>query len=66
MHTKLSRGYADVTARNCLVGQDGIVKIFNLGNSVGFNDPKEFRRIPQKSSLPVKWTAIEVFCAIIK
>ena len=60
---KLSRAHADVAARNCLVGQGGIpvVKILNLGNSMGFKNSSELKDIPQKSSLPVKWTALEVY-----
>lgn len=62
MHTKLSRAHADVAARNCIVGQGAIpvVKIFNLGNSMSFNNSSELKPIPQKYLLPVKWTALEV------
>ena len=64
MHTKLSRAHADVAARNCLVGQGGIVKVFNLGNSMSFTNSSELKPIPQNSSLPVKWTAPEVIFMI--
>ena len=67
MHTKLSRAHADVAARNCLVGLGAIpvVKIFNLGNSVSFNNSSELKPIPQKYSLMVKWTAPEVMCMMV-
>ena len=67
MHTKLSRAHADVAARNCLVGQGGIpvVKVFNLGNSMSFNNSSELKPIPQKYSLPVKWTALEVISMMV-
>ena len=62
MHTKLSRAHADVAARNCLVGHGAlpVIKIFNFGNSMSFNNSSVLKPIPQKYSLPVKWTALEV------
>ena len=60
MHTKLSRAHCNVAARNCLVGDDDTVKIFNLGNSLIFSNSTEMKSFPSKLTLPIKWTAPEV------
>ena len=60
MHIKLSRAHCNVAARNCLVGEDDTVKIFNLGNSMTFSNSTEMKLLPLKSTLPLKWTAPEV------
>ena len=42
------------------MGKEDVVKIFNLGNSMSFQNSSQLKPIPEKSSLPVRWTAPEV------
>ena len=64
MHTKLSRAHGNVAARNCLVGENDTVKIFNLGNSMTFSNSTEMKSLPSTAKLPIKWTPPEVMLII--
>lgn len=50
--------HRDVAARNCLVGNELIVKLADFGMARGVKD-KDLYRIAGKAKLPVKWMAPE-------